>query len=93
MFVNWLGGMLCDVIVWAKSVTDICLPSLPLIAIPFNDIYTNGYFVLDGKAHKCHPGEGKNDGLLTEGEERHVKRMMERGKKERKFGWSSPIFT
>ena len=78
---------------WAKNVTDICLPSLPLIQIPLDEIYLKRHFVLDGKAYKCHPDLGDKSGKISDEEQRRIKGLIEREKKEKKRGWESPIYT
>lgn len=78
---------------WAKNVTDICLPSLPLIQIPLDEIYLKRHFVLDGKAYKCHPDLGDKTGKISDEEQRRIKSLIEREKREKKRGWESPIYT
>jgi len=82
----------CGSIGWAKTVTDICVHSLPLIGIPLDELYYKRHFVLDGKAHKCHPGLGEDSNMSPE-EEKAVKKLIEREKKEKRKGWESPLYT
>jgi hypothetical protein len=76
---------------WAKNVTDLCIHSLPLIQIPLDEIYFKRHFVLDGKAHKCHPDLG--GGKVSEDEERKIKGLIDREKREKRKGWESPLYT
>ena len=87
-----LTCLLCGSTGWAKTVTDICVHSLPLIGIPLDELYYKRHFVLDGKAHKCHPGLGEDSNMSPE-EEKAVKKLIEREKKEKRKGWESPLYT
>jgi hypothetical protein len=70
-----------------------------LIQIPLDEIYYNNHFVLDGKAHKCHPDlsptnvEGKDQKGISANEQRRIKEMLERERIEKRNGWSSPLYT
>ncbi|KAH8087947.1 hypothetical protein HD553DRAFT_269266 [Filobasidium floriforme] len=91
--VGWTAKRCQDYFRWAKNVTDICLPSLPLIQIPLDEIYLKRHFVLDGKAYKCHPDLGDKTGKISDEEQRRIKSLIEREKREKKRGWESPIYT
>ncbi len=43
--------------VWAKSVTDACLPALPAMAPMLDALYT-AHFIHNGRTYPCHPELG-----------------------------------
>lgn len=72
--------------------TDICLPSLPSIAFALDEIYHTNHFVLDGKAHKCHPDINAK-GEVSEREQKRIKSLVEKERREKRNGLVSPLFT
>ncbi len=70
--------------VWAKTVTDSCIHSLPSMASSLDLLYNSSHFVLDGKTYKCHPTFGSDE--ITEEEEKFLM-----GSRERQRSWTKDL--
>lgn len=88
--VGWTPKRCQDYFVWAKKVTDLCLPSLPAIAEPLNELYERSHFVLNTKVYKCHPLVGK--AVIHHDEADWIKQQQRKQKARSKEGTASPIF-
>lgn len=90
--VGWTPKRCQDYFVWAKKVTDLCLPSLPAIAEPLNKLYERSHFVLGTKVYKCHPLVGGKQDVVHPDETDWIKQQQRKQKARSKEGTASPIF-